>query len=152
MLRPLNITATEITQEAEKDPSFAAYSVEKHIEKLVELNPKLNMMSRNHFESAKLCAQVLGGLLTGNTFIVAELDNQKHAVNPLRDEGALLLGELSYGSDPLCLDCNHSDRTPNPWHFEHVAGGVSGTTAAVVASGGASFSVCADHCGSLIPE
>ena len=35
-------------------------------------------------------------------------------------------------------------------NFQHVSGGVSGTSASIIASGGANFSICNDYCGSLI--
>ena len=146
----IDLSLQELATQVQMSPDKAVESVQQYVERIKSLDPTLKSLKAPSFKEASYNAQAVQGSLVGSTFIVSEVDNCELATDALLDEGAQLLGELHHGKDPLCLDCDHEERTPNPWNFDHVSGGASGTCASIIASGGANFSVCDDHCGSLI--
>jgi amidase len=146
----IDLSLNELATQVQVRPEKAVECVQKYVERIKSLDPTLKSIKVSSFKEASHNAQAIQGALVGSTFIVSEVDNCVQATDALLDEGAQILGELHHGKDPLCLDCDHEQRTPNPWNFEHVSGGASGTCASIIASGGANFSVCDDHCGSLI--
>ena len=92
----------------------AVESVQMHVQRMLSLDPTLKGLKFPSFQKHPKMRKVIQGSLVGATFIVSDVDNCPQGTEALLDEGAQLLGELHHGSDPLCLDCDHKDRTPNP--------------------------------------
>ena len=146
----IDMSLHELARLVQCNPATAVESVRMHVQRILSLDPTLKGLKFPSFQKASQNAQAIQGSLIGSTFIVSDVDNCPQGTDALMDEGSQLLGELHHGKDPLCLDCDHDHRTPNPWNFQHVSGGVSGTSASIIASGGANFSICNDYYGSLI--
>ena len=151
----LDLEARTIAEGSLSSVDYAKNVRQQHADRLKRLDGILNLVHRSYDTNQPRNE----GHLFNAPFVVSTLDNQEHAVEAMLNSGAVLMGETKHGSDPLGLDTEHislqpdsrrSVRTPNPWDFNRVAGGMSGATAAAVASGGAAFSVAADHCGDLI--
>lgn len=155
MKNVLDLEARAIAESSLASVNYAENVRQEHAERLKLLDGVLNIIHRSYASNAPS----VEGHLYNAPFVVSSLDKQEHAIQAMLNSGAVLLGETKHGQDPLGLDTEHlrsdrqaskNPRTPNPWDFNRVAGGVSGASAAAVASGGAAFSVAADHCGDLI--
>ncbi|MGC6507458.1 MAG: amidase family protein [Myxococcota bacterium] len=153
MKHVLDLEARAIAECSLASIDYAENVRQQHAARLQKLDGILNLVHQSYGSNAPRNE----GHLYNAPFVVSTLDNQHHAVEAMLNSGAVLMGETKHGRDPLGLDTEHNNhtseksaRTPNPWDFTRVAGGMSGATAAAVASGGAAFSVAADHCGDLI--
>ncbi|MFG6119668.1 MULTISPECIES: amidase [Thalassobacillus] len=157
------------------EKEISPYELTKHyIERIEELNPKLNAVVHTMFDEAleqakryKPDSSLFGGL----PFLIKDLNNiQGHPttsgsklmdgftageddifVERYREAGLTFLGKTNtpeFGFLPT-TEPDHLGATKNPWALDRSAGGSSGGAAAAVASGMAPFAHGSDGGGSI---
>lgn len=175
----LGSSATEIAQRIAAGEISASEVVEAHIQRIEEVNPRLNAVIIPLFEQARAQAKAADearsrgetlGLLHGVPITIKEsfdvagtVSNMGIAalsqtakqdaplVKRLQQAGAIILGKTNV---PQLLASNESDnpvygRTVNPWNSERSPGGSSGGEAAIIAALGSCLGLGSDIGGSV---
>jgi fatty acid amide hydrolase len=175
----LGSSATEIAQKIAAGELWASEVVEAHIQRIEEVNPRLNAVIIPLFEQARAQAkaadearsrgEALGPLhgvpitikesfdiagTVSNMGISALSQTAKQdapLVKRLQQAGAIILGKTNV---PQLLASNESDnpvygRTVNPWNPERSPGGSSGGEAAIIAALGSCLGLGSDIGGSV---
>jgi len=172
-------SATEIAQKIAAGELSASEVVEAHIQRIEEVNPRLNAVIIPLFEQARAQAkaadearsrgEALGPLhgvpitikesfdvagTVSNMGISALSQTAKQdapLVKRLQQAGAIILGKTNV---PQLLALNESDnpvygRTVNPWNRERSPGGSSGGESAIIAASGSCLGLGSDIAGSV---
>ena len=175
----LGSSATEIAQKIAAGELSASEVVEAHIQRIEEVNPRLNAVIIPLFEQARAQAkaadearsrgEALGPLhgvpitikesfdvagTVSNMGISALSQTAKQdapLVKRLQQAGAIILGKTNV---PQLLALNESDnpvygRTVNPWNRERSPGGSSGGESAIIAASGSCLGLGSDIAGSV---
>ncbi len=175
----LDWDATTLARKIATREVTSVQATKEYIERLEEVNPKVNCLVEERFSEALKEAEVadaaiargeVGRLLgvpismkesfdvkgmktTGGipslTDEVKEMDAE--VVSRLRKEGAIILGKTN---TPVLCFCQETEnklygRTNNPWDVKRTAGGSSGGEAALIAVGGAAVGLGSDIGGSI---
>lgn len=172
-------SATEIAQKIAAGELSASEVVEAHIQRIEEVNPRLNAVIIPLFEQARSQAKAADearsrgetlGLLHGVPITIKEsfdvagtvsnmgisalsqmAKQDAPLVKRLQQAGAIILGKTNV---PQLLAANESDnpvygRTVNPWNPERSPGGSSGGEAAIIAALGSCLGLGSDIGGSV---
>jgi fatty acid amide hydrolase len=172
-------SATEIAQKIAAGELSASEVVEAHIQRIEEVNPRLNAVIIPLFEQARSQAKAADearsrgetlGLLHGVPITIKEsfdvagtvsnmgisalsqtAKQDSPLVKRLQQAGAIILGKTNVAQ---LLALNESDnpvygRTVNPWNPERSPGGSSGGEAAIIAASGSCLGLGSDIGGSV---
>jgi fatty acid amide hydrolase len=172
-------SATEIAQKIAAGELWASEVVEAHIQRIEEVNPRLNAVIIHLFEQARAQAKAADearsrgetlGLLHGVPITIKEsfdvagtvsnmgisalsqtAKQDAPLVKRLQQAGAIILGKTNVAQ---LLASNESDnpvygRTVNPWNPERSPGGSSGGEAAIIAALGSCLDLGSDIGGSV---
>jgi len=172
-------SATEIAQKIAAGELSASEVVEAHIQRIEEINPRLNAVIIPLFDQARVQAKAADearsrgetlGLLHGVPITIKEsfdvagtvsnmgisalsqtAKQDAPLVKRLQQGGAIILGKTNV---PQLLALNESDnpvygRTLNPWNLERSPGGSSGGESAIIAASGSCLGLGSDIGGSV---
>ncbi len=173
------MTATEIAQRIARGEISASEAVEVHIQRIEEVNPRLNAVVVPLFDQARVEAKAadakrttgeaigalhgvpitikdsfdVAGCITGMglTDTTQPAAHNGVLVERLKQAGAIILGKTNV---PQMLSMNETDnpvygRTNNPWNPDRAPGGSTGGEAAIIAVGGSCLGLGSDIGGSV---
>ena len=162
----IGMSATQIAQRIARGEISACEVVEAHIQRIEEVNPRLNAVVVPLFDQARAEAKAadakrtsgeaigalhgvpitikdsfdIAGCITGMglTDTTQPAAHNGVLVERLKQAGAIILGKTNV---PQMLSMNETDnpvygRTNNPWNLDRAPGGSTGGEAAIIAVGG----------------
>ncbi len=174
----IELNASEIAEKVKTGQINATEVVEEHIQRIEEVNPKINALVIPLFDEARAQAKELDkkyrngetGLLHGVPVTIKEqykvsgtqvtlgalnkvgnvYKDEGSIVRKLRDEGAVILGKTNIIQTLSGFESDNRvyGRSNNPWNLERTPGGSSGGEGAMVAVGGSALGMAGDFAGS----
>ncbi len=176
----LDLDATAIADKIKKGKLTSEFITQTYINHIKKINPLINALVEERFELAleeaiacdqETNSQIKNKPLFGVPISIKEsfdvkgmhttggiahrkdiiLNEDAHAVEKLKDAGAIILGKTN--TPELCF-CQETDnklfgRTNNPWNLERTVGGSSGGEGALLATGASALGLAADVGGSI---
>jgi amidase len=179
MLNPIFATVRELATAIQQREVTAETVVQRHLERIAELNPQINattILAQEAMARARACDDDLArgisrGPLHGVPFTVKDIfatpgtnsvldermrrrtppKNNATVITRLRGAGAILLGKSNAPPNGHGVDTEtaYTGRTLNPYNLDCTPGGSSGGEAALVAAGGSPLGLGSDQRGGL---